>query len=161
MKVKFGYHTAKETVSKSREAMSSALGLHKDDDNTVASEEHVEIPSSSIVSAAALQETESTRFKLQHQIRELASIVRHDNEFREVTLEQIARVKIMHDRFQEGCEFSFNYNTLLLVASVLAALGLASNGTATIIASMLVSPISKSICPFISIPASMIHPDNY
>jgi uncharacterized hydrophobic protein (TIGR00271 family) len=47
----------------------------------------------------------------------------------------------VHDRFADGVEFSFNYNTLLLVASVLAGLGLASNSSATIIASMLVSPI--------------------
>jgi uncharacterized hydrophobic protein (TIGR00271 family) len=47
----------------------------------------------------------------------------------------------VHDRFADGCEFSFNYNTLLLVASVLAGLGLVSNSSATIIASMLVSPI--------------------
>jgi uncharacterized hydrophobic protein (TIGR00271 family) len=47
----------------------------------------------------------------------------------------------VHDRFADGVEFSFNYNTLLLVASVLAGLGLVSNSSATIIASMLVSPI--------------------
>ena len=42
---------------------------------------------------------------------------------------------------EEGVNFSFNFNTLLLVASILAGLGLVSNSTATIIASMLVSPI--------------------
>ena len=36
---------------------------------------------------------------------------------------------------------NFNYNVLLLVASVLAGLGLVSNSNATILASMLVSPI--------------------
>jgi uncharacterized hydrophobic protein (TIGR00271 family) len=47
----------------------------------------------------------------------------------------------VHDRFADAVEFSFNYNTLLLVASILAGLGLVSNSSATIIASMLVSPI--------------------
>jgi uncharacterized hydrophobic protein (TIGR00271 family) len=47
----------------------------------------------------------------------------------------------VHDRFSEGAEFSFNYNTLLLVASVLAGFGLVINSSATIIGSMLVSPI--------------------
>jgi uncharacterized hydrophobic protein (TIGR00271 family) len=47
----------------------------------------------------------------------------------------------VHNRFADAVEFSFNYNTLLLVASVLAGLGLVSNASATIIASMLVSPI--------------------
>jgi len=58
-----------------------------------------------------------------------------------VTVEQIERVKLMHDKFMDGAVFNFNYNTLLLVASVIAGLGLISNSTATIIASMLVSPI--------------------
>ena len=47
----------------------------------------------------------------------------------------------MHEVFSEGIVFCFNYNTLLLVASVLAGCGLVSNSSATIIASMLVSPI--------------------
>ena len=56
-----------------------------------------------------------------------------------VTQEQIERVRKMHDRFAEAAELSFNYNTLLLVASVLAGLGLAANSNTTLIASMLVS----------------------
>jgi uncharacterized membrane protein len=47
----------------------------------------------------------------------------------------------VHKKIDEGVNFSFNYNVLLLVASVLAGLGLISNSTVTIIASMLVSPI--------------------
>lgn len=47
----------------------------------------------------------------------------------------------MHKKIDEGVNFSFNYNVLLLVASVLAGLGLVSNSSVTIIASMLVSPI--------------------
>ena len=74
-------------------------------------------------------------------IREWAQVIRSDSEFAEVSLEQIERIKVMHDRFKEGATFSFNYNTLLLVASVLAGLGLVSGSSATIIASMLVSPI--------------------
>jgi uncharacterized hydrophobic protein (TIGR00271 family) len=42
---------------------------------------------------------------------------------------------------EEGSMFSFNYNVLLLVASVLAGLALVSNSTATVIASMLISPL--------------------
>ena len=61
--------------------------------------------------------------------------------FAEVSVEQIERVRMMRDRFLEGGRFSFNYNVLLLVASVLAALGIVSNNSTTIIASMLVSPI--------------------
>ncbi len=42
---------------------------------------------------------------------------------------------------EEGASFSFNYNTLLVVASVVAGLGLVSNNGTTIIASMLISPV--------------------
>jgi uncharacterized hydrophobic protein (TIGR00271 family) len=42
---------------------------------------------------------------------------------------------------EEGSMFSFNYNVLLMVASILAGLALVSNSSATVIASMLISPI--------------------
>lgn len=58
-----------------------------------------------------------------------------------VSKEQIERVKVMHDRFLRDASFSFNYNTLMLVASIIASLGLVSNSSASIIASMLVSPL--------------------
>lgn len=47
----------------------------------------------------------------------------------------------MHENIAEGASFSFNYNVLLLVSSVIAGLGLVSNSNTSIIASMLVSPI--------------------
>ena len=74
-------------------------------------------------------------------LRDLKRIIENDPSMSEVTIEQIERVKLMHDKFVDGTVFSFNYNTLLLVASVIAGLGLVSNSTASIIASMLVSPI--------------------
>jgi Domain of unknown function (DUF389) len=64
-----------------------------------------------------------------------------DTDFIEVSPDVLERVKMMHDRMAEGANFSFNYNTLLFVASILAGLGLVSNSSATIIASMLVSPL--------------------
>ena len=70
-------------------------------------------------------------------LRDLKKIIERDDNFSEVTVEQIERVKLMHDKFMNGAVFNFNYNTLLLVASVIAGLGLISNSTATIIASML------------------------
>eukprot|EP00536_Pseudo-nitzschia_multiseries_P012047 jgi/Psemu1/244221/estExt_Genewise1.C_4400035 len=47
----------------------------------------------------------------------------------------------MHDRFTGDAQFSFNYSTLLVIASVIAGVGLGSNSSASIIASMLVSPL--------------------
>jgi uncharacterized hydrophobic protein (TIGR00271 family) len=80
---------------------------------------------------------EQQRLRLQ----DVASMLRTSNRFAEVTLEEIERVRNIHETFREGSQFSFNYNTLLIVASILAGLGLVSNSSATIIASMLVSPI--------------------
>eukprot|EP00970_Alexandrium_tamarense_P011498 scaffold2510_cov215-Alexandrium_tamarense.AAC.4 len=74
-------------------------------------------------------------------LRDLKKVIERDDRYEEVTAEQIKRVKAMHDSFYNGAVMNFNYNTLLLVASVLAGLGLVTNSTATIIASMLVSPI--------------------
>lgn len=58
----------------------------------------------------------------------------------EVTIEDVERVKMMHDRFLGESSFNFNYTTLLIIASVIAAVGLGMNSTASIIASMLISP---------------------
>ena len=74
-------------------------------------------------------------------LRDWAKIVQLSTRFSEVSVEQLERVKMMHDRIQDGVDFSFNYNCLLFVASILAGMGLISNSPSTIIASMLVSPI--------------------
>lgn len=75
------------------------------------------------------------------QVKDLVRIFWEDDEIAEVTREQVQRVHDMHQRMEDGASFSFNYNTLLLVASMLAGLGLVSDSGATVIASMLVSPI--------------------
>ena len=74
-------------------------------------------------------------------VRDVVNVFRRSDALMECTNEDIERVKIMHDKFMDGCKFSFNYNALLLIASIIAALGLGSNSVATIIASMLVSPL--------------------
>ena len=73
--------------------------------------------------------------------KHIINIFIDDHKMMEVTPEQLYRVRTMHQKIDEGASFSFNYNTLLMVASILAGLGLVSNSSATIIASMLVSPL--------------------
>lgn len=58
-----------------------------------------------------------------------------------VTRPQIERVRAMHDKIDEGVDFNFNYYSLLMVASVVAGLGLATDSSTTVISSMLLSPI--------------------
>lgn len=74
-------------------------------------------------------------------MKDLVAVLQSDDRYSEVTVQQVERVKMMHDKFYDGAIFCFNYNTLLLAASVIAALGLATDNSTTIIASMLVSPI--------------------
>lgn len=47
----------------------------------------------------------------------------------------------VHDSISENAEFNFNYICLLIVASIVAALGLMTNSSTTVISSMLLSPI--------------------
>jgi uncharacterized hydrophobic protein (TIGR00271 family) len=73
--------------------------------------------------------------------RDLLLVFRNEDDITEVTEEDIERVRIMHAKFLEGSKFSFNYNSLLLIAAVIAACGLGGNSVASVIASMLVSPL--------------------
>jgi len=47
----------------------------------------------------------------------------------------------VHDSITENAEFNFNYVCLLIVASIVAGLGLMTNSSTTVISSMLLSPI--------------------
>lgn len=86
------------------------------------------------------QESEAT--SLTTKLKEVPKILQNDNTIIEnVSVEQLQRIKRIHKQFSEGSKFSFNFNTLLLVASIIAGLGLVNNSATTIIASMLVSPI--------------------
>ena len=58
-----------------------------------------------------------------------------------VTIEQVIRIKAMHDKISNGVNFNFNYYCLLMIASVVAGLGLALDSATTVISSMLLSPI--------------------
>lgn len=74
-------------------------------------------------------------------LHQIAHVLRISTNMEAVSYEQLERIRTTHDRFAEGSQFSFTYNTLLLVSSVLAGLGLCNNSSTTIIASMLVSPL--------------------
>ena len=101
-----------------------------------------------MISAETHVESDRSKDQQQIRLRDWARIVQLSTRFSEVSTEQLERVKLMHDRFSDGAEFSFNYNTLLFVASILAGLGLITNSSATIIASMLVSPIMGPVVSF-------------
>ena len=58
-----------------------------------------------------------------------------------VSREQIARIRAIHHKISEGVRFNFNYCCLLMIASVVAGLGLAIDSSSTVVSSMLLSPI--------------------
>ena len=58
-----------------------------------------------------------------------------------VSQEQIARIRAIHHKISEGARWNFNYCSLLIIASVVAGLGLASDSPSTVVSSMLLSPI--------------------
>jgi uncharacterized hydrophobic protein (TIGR00271 family) len=58
-----------------------------------------------------------------------------------VTREQVIRIRKMHDKISDGVEFNFNYVTLLMIACIVAGLGLATDSSTTVISSMLLSPL--------------------
>ena len=84
---------------------------------------------------------DATRTRIKAYGRRMFRIFKNDDSYIEVTREEIRRVRAIHKRFREGSEFCFNYNVLLIIASIIAALGLGSNSSASVIASMLVSPL--------------------
>ena len=97
----------------------------------------------SLVTSQTIEEYRETQKRQQSAlgIKHAKRFMKESSRFVQLDTEQIERIQIMHDQFAEGSAFTFNYNTLLLVASVLAGLGLISNSSTTVIASMLVSPI--------------------
>lgn len=77
-------------------------------------------------------------------VKEMANVLRRSDARIQVNWEVLARVKYMHERFTQGSEFSFNYNVLLMVASLLAALGLVSNSSTTVIARYVIASARRS-----------------
>jgi Domain of unknown function (DUF389) len=88
-----------------------------------------------------VQSSIRTPHKTKVTTNDIFKIFKDDTELTEVSMEELERVRKMHRRIEEMALPSFNYNTMILVASILAGLGLVSNSVATIIASMLVSPL--------------------
>ena len=58
-----------------------------------------------------------------------------------VSQTQIARIRKMHEKISDGVTWDFNYSCLLMVASIVAGIGLAMDSATTVISSMLLSPI--------------------
>ena len=87
------------------------------------------------------QATSASTFMGNIKPRDVGNIFRASSTTAKISQEQIVRIKIMHDKISDGVDFNFNYYCLLMVASCIAALGLATDSATTVISSMLLSPI--------------------
>jgi len=126
-----------EQASSSKVGASNLRGATR---MTIVDQSHVESPQEATAGIIpSIAPTANTKVRTKDVIR--IFVDETDQDFMQVTPEQLERVRAMHHKMSSAAKFSFNYNTLLLVASLLAGLGLVSNSSATIIASMLVSPI--------------------
>ena len=73
--------------------------------------------------------------------RDVKNVFRASTTRAPASQEQIARIKRMHEKISDGVNWDFNYSCLLMVASIVAGLGLAIDSATTVISSMLLSPI--------------------
>ena len=74
-----------------------------------------------------------------------------------VTWEQLKRIQRMHTQIKDGVDMDFNYSCLLMIASIIAGLGLALDSSTTVISSMLLSPIMGPVCSYSCFIVMMIH----
>jgi hypothetical protein len=58
-----------------------------------------------------------------------------------VSREQEMRIRKVHDMISDGVKFNFNYASFIVIASIIAGLGLTLDSSTTVISSMLLSPI--------------------
>ena len=95
-------------------------------------------PMRSLLSNTDTRDTPNTRRVNAQDIR---NIFRGSTTTGNVSMEQIERIKRMHDKISDGVDWDFNYTVLIIVASIVAAIGLATDSATTVISSMLLSPI--------------------
>ena len=95
-------------------------------------------PMRSLLSNTNTRDTHNTRRVNAQDIR---NIFRGSTTTGNVSMEQIERIKRMHDKISDGVDWDFNYTVLIIVASIVAAIGLATDSATTVISSMLLSPI--------------------
>lgn len=72
---------------------------------------------------------------------DVANIFKASATIETVNTEQIQRIEEMRERIIEGATFNFNYSCLLVIASLVAGMGLISDSSTIVVSSMLLSPI--------------------
>ena len=143
------------TVKRSAEGIEQVVGIEPAPDSpkgastvaTVATgdtkDTHAETRVSTVTFDQATAATERTPGGTPRKVQreDVRAVFRASSTTGRVTIEQIQRIKMMHEKIANGVDFDFNYCCLLMVASIVAGLGLALNSSTTVISSMLLSPI--------------------
>ena len=98
-------------------------------------------PMRSLLSNTDTKQTLDTPNTRRVNAEDIRNIFRGSTTTGNVSMEQIERIKRMHDKISDGVDWDFNYTVLIIVASIVAAIGLATDSATTVISSMLLSPI--------------------
>ena len=105
------------------------------DDETLVSS-----PTSCITSDAPQSPSPTERSRLAQGVKRMACWSVHDRDVPEEEQQKI-RIESTYNKISHGVSCNFNYASLLVIASIVAAMGLTTGSTATVISSMLLSPI--------------------
>ena len=98
------------------------------------------ISSPSITSYAPQSPSPTERSRLAQGVKRMACWSVHDRDVPEEE-QQKKRIESTYNKISHGVSCNFNYASLLVIASIVAAMGLTTGSTATVISSMLLSPI--------------------
>ena len=111
--------------------------------STSLDETPVSSPSKSNKSDATQSSTPSkgSRFRALHRFSVFSSPSKMEVQTQEQQEEQKQRIEFVYNKISKGVDMKFNYLSLLVIASIVAGMGLATNSSTSVISSMLLSPI--------------------
>jgi len=125
-----------------RQSVGNISPLSKSTTTTSHDETPASSPSKSIKSDATQSSTPSrgTRF-LRFSVYSNPEDTNREEQTQEQQEEQKQRIEFVYNKISKGVDMKFNYLSLLVIASIVAGMGLATNSSTSVISSMLLSPI--------------------
>ena len=104
---------------------------------------HDETPASSPSKSDATQSSTPSRGKrfLGFSVYSNPDSTEREEQTQEQKEEQKQRIEMVYNKISKGVAMKFNYLSLLVIASIVAGMGLATGSSTSVISSMLLSPI--------------------
>ena len=138
--------TMSDSESRRQSVGNNISPLSKSTTTTSHDETPASSPSKSIKSDATQSSTPS-RFLNWHELRQFhrfsvfSSPSKMEVQTQEQQEEQKQRIEFVYNKISKGVDMKFNYLSLLVIASIVAGMGLATGSSTSVISSMLLSPI--------------------